>query len=202
MELQKLNVKFFVDDRNQVPLTTFIDIFHSWIQATDGIYYDVADYSHMAAGPGIVLVAHEANISVDARGNRLGLLYNHKQPMQGSNYEKLHRIVQAALEYCRRIEEEPSLKGKFKFQGHEVLLLMNDRLLAPNTEETFRAAQPDLEAVGRALFAGADFTLERDRQDPRQRFSLLLKTPRDLNVKILLENLKVAGADAASVVGA
>ena len=65
MELQKLSVKWFVEQPNTVPLTDFIDIFHSWIQATDGVYHDVADYSHMHVGPGIVLVANEANVSID-----------------------------------------------------------------------------------------------------------------------------------------
>ena len=60
MELQKLNVKIFVEGPNAVPLTDFIEIFHGWIQATDGVYHDVADYSHMQAGPGVVLVANGA----------------------------------------------------------------------------------------------------------------------------------------------
>ncbi|HEY3154720.1 MAG TPA: hypothetical protein VGK65_23870, partial [Candidatus Binatia bacterium] len=62
MDLQKINVKFFAVEKEPVPLTAFIDIFHSWIQASDGIYHDVADYSHMTNGPGIVLVAHDANV--------------------------------------------------------------------------------------------------------------------------------------------
>ena len=68
MELQKLNVKFFMEQPNRVALADFIEIFHGWIQATDGIYHDVADYSHMQAGPGIVLVANDANVSVDETG--------------------------------------------------------------------------------------------------------------------------------------
>src|SRR5574341_944993 len=117
MDLQKINVKFFVAQPDQVPLTTFIDVFHSWVQASDGTYYDVADYSHMNAGPGIVLVAHEANISMDETGGRRGLLYNRKQPLQGSNQEKLRWVFRAALEYCRKVEEESALKGKVNFSG-------------------------------------------------------------------------------------
>ena len=65
MELQKINVKVFTAEPNNIPLTDFINIFHGWIQATDGVYLDVADYSHMQAGPGIVLVADDANVSID-----------------------------------------------------------------------------------------------------------------------------------------
>jgi len=191
MELQKLNVKFFVDERDQVPLTTFIDIFHSWIQASDGIYYDVADYRHMAAGPGIVLVAHEANISIDETGGRQGLLYNRKQLLRGSNQEKLRAVFRAALDNCRRIEDEPSLQGKFKFIGSEVLFLINDRLIAPNTEEIFLAIKPELEGLGRLLYGGADFALVH-HNDRKRRFSVQMEAPVAFDVGTLLKNMDTA----------
>lgn len=192
MDIQKINVKFFVADSNGVSLTAFIHIFHSWIQASDGQYCDLADYSHMVAGPGILLVAHEANIGMDNSENRLGLLYNRKQPLEGSNREKLRWIFRSALENCRRIEEEPSLQGKFRFRGDEALLLINDRLLAPNTDKTFNEIKPDLENLAETLFGGAEFVLIHNK-DPRGRFSVQIKTPVGFEIKTLLKNLEVAG---------
>ncbi len=191
MELQKINVKFFVAEPNQVPLPAFIDIFHSWIQATDGIYYDVADYSHMQAGPGILLIAHEANISVDETGDRRGLLYNRKQPLQGSNRERLRLAFRSTLENCRRLEEEPLLQGRLRFLGNEALFFINDRLLAPNTEETFQAVRPDLEELGHVLYAGSHFTVQRET-DPRQRFAVEIKSPVNLDISALLTNLQMS----------
>ncbi len=188
MELQKINLKFFVTDPDGVPLTDFVPIFHSWIQASNGDYHDVADYSHMRAGPGIVLVAHEANLSIDNSGNRVGLLYNRKQPLQGTNGEKLRWVVRTALEYCRKIENEPSLQGRFNFSGDEALVLINDRLLAPNTEETFQSVKSDLESLAHRLFGGADFTLHLEA-DPQQRFAVRLKTGGQLDVATLIGNL-------------
>lgn len=191
MDLQKINVKFFVGDSNGAPLTAFIDIFNSWIQASDGDYYDLADYSHMHAGPGVLLIAHEANISMDNAGNRLGLLYNRKRSLQGSNREKLRLIFRSALENCRRIEEEPSLEGKFKFRGNEALVLINDRLLAPNTEETFLAVRPELEALAKTLYAGADFALcHKHKNDSRKRFAVEIKSSGHFGISTLLRNLQ------------
>jgi hypothetical protein len=195
MELQKLNIKVFVGEPDQVPLTTFIDIFHSWIQATDGIYYDVADYSHMRAGPGIVLVAHEANISIDETGGRRGLLYNLKQPLQGSNRDRLRWVFKVTLENCRRIEEEPSMKGRIRFLGNEALFLINDRLLAPNTEETFRVVRPDLEDIAQTLYVGANVSLEPSTRDRRDRFGVKIKTPISFDVVTLLKNLEERNVD-------
>lgn len=196
MELQKLNVKFFVAESAQVPLTAFIDVFHSWIQATDGIYYDVADYSHVRSGPGIVLVAHEANISIDETGGRRGLLYNRKQSVQGSNRDRLFSVFKNALEYCRRVEEEPSLQGRVKFRGDEALFLIHDRLLSPNTDETFRAVRPDLEDFVRTMYAGAEFVLEPDTRDLRHRFSVRIKASGSFDVAGLLKSLGEQAVDA------
>ena len=200
MDLQKINVKFFVASPGGIRLADFIEVFNSWIQRSEGEYYDVADYSHMQAGPGIVLVTHEANIGMDNAGNRLGLLYNRKQALHGSNAEKLHFVFRAALEFCQRVEKEPALKGKMRFQGQEALFVVNDRLLAPNTEETFRAVRPELEALAATLYGGNEFTLDHDG-DPQQRFSVFIKTPRALDTDTLLKNLGSRG-DRLVTVGA
>jgi len=188
MDLQKLNVKFFVEPPDSVPLTDFIDIFHGWIQATDGDYHDVADYSHMQAGPGIVLIANNANVSIDESGGRRGLLYNHKAPLAGSNQEKLRTVVRAALENCRRLERESALTGKIKFSGDRVLVSVNDRLAVPNTRESFDALKPDLEAVAGRLFDGAGLALSYET-DSRQRFSVAVRASRGLVLERLIANV-------------
>ncbi len=154
MELQKLNVKFFVEQPNAIALTDFIEIFHSWIQATDGVYHDVADYSHMQAGPGIVLVANDANVSIDESGNRRGLLFSQKAPLAGSNQDKLRQVFRSAMEYCRKLRAEPALRGKLRFSVNEALVSLNDRLLGENSPAAFEALKSDVEAVAKELFGG------------------------------------------------
>lgn len=200
MDLQKLNVKFFVADSKRVPVETFIHIFNSWIQASDGEYYDIADYSHLHDGPGVLLIAHEANISMDNSGDRLGLLYNRKQVLSGGSEEKLQFVFKVALEFCRRIEDEPSLKERLKFRGNEALFLINDRRMAPNSEETFREVRPELEKLAGKLYGRSEFTLEHN-PDPRERFSVHIRTPRVFEVGTLLENLGSQGGQAVGVSG-
>jgi hypothetical protein len=188
MDLQKINVKFFTVEKEPVPLTAFIDIFHSWIQATDGVYHDVADYSHMKNGPGIVLVAHDANVHIDETGGRRGLLYNRKTALTGSNQEKLRVVLRAALENCRKVEQEPALRGKLRFSGDEVLLSINDRLLLPNTNESFQSVKLDFEAVAAQLFNRASFALSY-KEDPRRRFSISVRTFESFDVDGLIANI-------------
>ena len=191
MELQKLNVKWFVQQPNAVPLTDFIDIFHDWIQATDGIYHDVADYSHMQAGPGIVLVAADANLSIDETDNRRGLLYSRKAPLAGSHRERIRAVLRYGLENISRLEREPKLAGKFKLAGDETAIAINDRLIASNTEESLATLEPVIEELAKELFAGAEITLERE-PDPRRRFAVRIKASHSFTVDELLDRLKVS----------
>src|SRR5947209_213406 len=190
MELQKINVKFFATDPNNPPLTDFIDVFHGWIQATDGVYLDVADYSHMQAGPGIVLVADDANISIDETGNRRGLLYSQKSKLSGSNLEKLSTVLRTALENCQRLEQEPALDGKLRFAGNQVEIVVNDRLVAANTGEVFEEIRPEIDFLARRLYSTTNFTLLRNQQDTRQRFNVTISTPLSFETKTLLNNLQ------------
>ena len=190
MELQKLGVKFFVEQPNAVPLTDFIEIFHGWIQATDGIYHDVADYSHMQSGPGVILVANDANLHIDETGGRRGLLYSRKAPLSGTNQEKLRTVFRLALENCRKLEEEPALRGKIRFTANEAAISLNDRLLGPNTEESFQELKSDVEPFAKQLFGDAEVSFERD-EDPRQRLNLHLKTSAAVDLRKTLDRLQL-----------
>lgn len=190
MDLQKLNVKFLVAQPHSVSLTDFIDIFHGWIQATDGVYHDVADYSHMQAGPGIVLIAADANVSIDENGGRRGLLFNQKRPLKGSNQEKLRTVFQAALEHCCKLEVEPALRGKLRFAADEALIAVNDRLLAANSPDSFEAIRSDVESFAKRLFGNGTVAVDRVG-DPRGRLAVRLKTSAPLaDVQSLLHSLQ------------
>ena len=91
MELQHVNIKIFVDGDLQVDLQRIIEVFHRWTaeQSMDEMLIDVADYRHVPAGPGVVLVGHEADYGLDNAGNRQGLLYNRKASIEGSNADRL-----------------------------------------------------------------------------------------------------------------
>jgi hypothetical protein len=190
MELQKIAVKLFAAEPDDPPLADFIGIFHAWIQASDGVYHDVADYSHMRAGPGIVLVAHDANVSIDETERRRGLLYSQKAPLHGSNQEKIKKVLRLAIENGVRLERQPALRGKLRFCGDELLISINDRLLAPNTAEAFDAIKPDIETAVTLLYGSRELVFDRD-PDPRQRFNVRVKTSRSYALDELLRNLQV-----------
>ncbi len=176
MDLTRFAIKIFATEGSVIELTEVIPIFHGWIQrhAVDGLLIDVADYSHVVDGPGILLVAHEANYALDETRGRLGLLYSRKQPLQGTLAERLRRSTEIAWRACRELERAPELAGRLRFPGDEIQIIANDRLLAPNGEETWRAFEPELRATLSTLAPDAALEIERER-DPKERFAVTVK---------------------------
>ncbi|MFP6673728.1 MAG: hypothetical protein VB878_01500 [Pirellulaceae bacterium] len=182
MELQHVNIKIFVDGDLRVDLQQVVDVFHRWIaeQAMDELLIDVADYRHVPAGPGVVIVGHEADYSLDNAGNRHGLLYNRKMPISGSNADRFNQAFAAAVKACNLLENE--FAGKLRFNRQEFELLVNDRCLAPNTVETLEACKPEIEAFLDSL--GQTNAVIAHDTNGRRRFSVnvALNGPLDFGV--------------------
>src|ERR1700681_4050074 len=147
MEMQHVNVKLLVRNPEGVDLEPLIPVFHGWIQnqVGEGLLLDIADYRHVHAGPGVVLIGHEGDYSVDNTDNRLGVRYNRKAALDGNNQDRLEQATRAALTACQRLEADPRLGGKLRFNGQEIEIFINDRLLAPNSEETGEAVNSDFQ---------------------------------------------------------
>jgi hypothetical protein len=156
-------------------------VFHRWIRESvcQELLIDVADYRHVPSGPGVVLVGHEANYSLDNGANRLGLLYNRKAPIQASAEENVAQALGAALAACRRLEEEPEFAGRLRFgEAHEIEITVNDRALAPNTDEAFASLRPAIQRALAATYGGVEFGLER-QGDARERLRIAVHARRE-----------------------
>src|SRR5258708_4818217 len=103
MELQHINLKFYIENTASLNLESFHGVFNNWIQRnlTDDLLVDVAEYLHVHNGPGVMLIGHSANYSLDLTAGRLGLLYNRKEQVEGTNKQKLAQAVYAALSAMR-----------------------------------------------------------------------------------------------------
>ncbi len=190
MQIQHVNVKLLVNQPKETSLEALIPVFHSWIegQVLEELLLDVADYRHVPGGPGVVLIGHQANYSVDDEDERWGVRYNRKAVLDGSNQDRLRQAVRAAAAACQRLEREPRLERGFEFKGDEMEFFVNDRLLAPNSETTREALLPDLEEFFGKLFRSCEYSLSYPR-DGRQRFGVTVKTSGRITAGDLLANL-------------
>ena len=171
MELHRLGVKFFAADPASIRLEDFIPIFHRWIQlqaVAEHLLIDVHDYSHIQGGPGILLVAHEGNFSLDMSDGRPGLFYYRKTQTALPPVEHMSTIVKSALEACHLLEKD----AKTRFKMDEILVIANDRLAAPNDDAAFAELRPVVAAALEKSFPGATFDLSRISSDSKDRLAI------------------------------
>jgi hypothetical protein len=189
-QMQHVNVKLLVRNPEKVDLEPLIPVFHGWIQEQvgEGLLLDIADYRHVDAGPGVVLIGHEGNYSVDNTDNRLGVRYNRKAALDGSNQDRLKQATRAALTACQRLEADPRLGGKLHFNGQEIEIFINDRLLVPNSGATRDAVGPTLQIFSELLFRGSEFSMSYG-SDARKLFAASVKSAQPFFIADLLENL-------------
>ncbi len=188
---QKLGLKIFLEEPLRAETQEFIPVFHSWIQnqAVDGhLLIDVHDYSHVHRGPGILLVAHEGNFSLDQADDRPGLLYYRKQDLDGNREQCIREVFRHTLLACNRLESDPVLGGRVRFHTREILLLANDRLHTPNSAETFEQLKPGLTQALSGILGRGVFSLDRV-EDPRERFSVRVRARRSFRPGYLLRRL-------------
>jgi len=187
MQTHKIIVKFFVEDASRIRGEQFLPIFQSWSQQKaipEHLLIDVADYQHVTGGPGTVLVAHEANFSMDREEGRLGLMYTRKQPAAGEFFDRLKQAFKGCLQGCARLEADTQLR----FKTNECVVRLNDRLLAPNNAQTYRAAEPQLRKLVDQLWANADTHLEH-RPHPQRLFEVQIKSSASPSLANLLSRL-------------
>ena len=202
IDLQHLNVKLLLEGAaalDPAVLDAIIPIFHGWIQSrvvlnqdAPELLIDVADYRHVHHGPGIVLIGHEADYAIDTTDGRLGLRYNRKAQLTAPDLQtsdkKLVQAIRAALTAAKHLEEDTRLNGKRHFNGHDIEIFINDRLIAPTNDATRQAFDPVLRQLLARLFGGSEYSV-RYESDSRRLFGASIHTERVFSVQELIHNL-------------
>jgi len=190
IELQHVNIKLYLNNED-VDLAPVIPIFHSWIQDQifDELLIDVADYRHVHHGPGLMLIGHEADYSLDQTDGILGLRYSHKTPARGTNLDRLTQATRGALIAAQHLEADRRLNGRLSFNGQDVQLTINDRLLAPNDQSTREAVEPEIQTFAAKLFGGFGYLLSFDT-DLRHLLRATVHASRPFSAGELLKNLE------------
>ena len=177
MELQRIGMKLFCREGASIPLVDFIPVFHRWIQAkaTDTLLIDVADYSHVVDGPGILLAAHEGNFAVDETRGRRGLVYYQKTDQDGGIDARLSSICKRVLRACKQLQSEPEFAGGLVFDAAEIEIFSNDRLAGPNTAEVYESLAPHVAALLSGMY-GDDSVVLGKESDTRERLAFFAKS--------------------------
>jgi len=190
MELRKFGIKFFAADGQGLDILKLIPVYHRWIQqnALEDLLIDVADYSHVPAGPGVMLIAHEGNYALDETGHQRGVLYYSKRKLAGELPERLAEVARKALQAAQLMSADSDLEGALRLPGNSLEFFANDRLAAPNTDAAYAELEPALKTFLDRLYAGTRYTLSRD-SDPKERLTVRVKAESPVPVDTLLARL-------------
>jgi len=171
-DLHQIDIKIFATQGDDIPPFDFVPVLQRWIQehTVPGVLIDVADYSHIHHGAGVILVAHEMNISIDYNDGRMGLLYHQKQPREGSFSDGLRSVLNDALAACKLLQEEPEFQGRLTFNPGDLLFMASDRLTAPNDEATTSALRKEVSEVLLGIY-GEDVQCESVADNARDRIA-------------------------------
>jgi hypothetical protein len=167
--MKHIQLKIFANSTDSVQFQKAIPVFHRWIQnrALPELLIDVVDYSHVPAGPGVMLIGHEASYALDNSRNRPGLLYSRN----AGDDLSLAEAYASALAAASLLEQEPEFAGKLSFDSHRFEITLNDRLLYPNNETTWQNVEPELQALFASVFGPKPYSVTRPA-DPRTRLSV------------------------------
>jgi len=175
LEAARFAIKLYArSDEHAFEQEPFIGVFQRWIQQDklEGeLTIDAVDYRHVPDGPGVMLICHAAHYSLDATDGRLGLLYaNKRDAPEGDFRQRLKAALTRALQAASLLRAEPA-PGRMDFVTDHWRFIAQDRLMAPNTSETFATLRPELERVAVALYPAGKITVELGDEDARSCFS-------------------------------
>ncbi len=174
MNLHRIQVKCFVRDPSGIDLPALIPVFHRWIQndALGEMLIDVANYAHVVEGPGILLIAHEADYALDLSRGRPGLLYTRKRDVPETIGEALETALRRLFTAARLLEDEESLGGMYRFRTDELEIGFPDRLRVPNRAESLDLVRDDVVRTLTESYGVERAELEWTGDDSRLPFSV------------------------------
>ena len=188
---KRISVKLFTTDPEaEVDLHKYIRVFHEFIKEkkVEGLLIDVADYSHVPEGPGIVLIGHDVDYSLDLNGGRAGLLTLAKRIEDGKLADLLDDAVRKCLIAVKAVEDDGSTGTTFSTDALRVQLV--DRLAAPNSDEGYRAFQSEFEALATRLFGDGATAQRADADEPRRALGADLRAEQSCDLDSLLARLE------------
>ncbi|HTT05078.1 MAG TPA: hypothetical protein VMF64_07290 [Steroidobacteraceae bacterium] len=190
MDLHNFGIKFFATSAERFDILKLIPMYHRWIQhkALQDLLIDVADYSHVPAGPGVMLIAHEGNYALDETGHERGVLYYSKRRLDGELRERFVSVAAKALTAAQLMSEADEVEGALSIEGNRLQFFANDRLVAPNTDAAYAELEPALKSLLDRLYEGVPYTLTREA-DPRERLSVRVQAAGAVPLQTLLDRL-------------
>ena len=186
---KRLGVKFCLKRAPRLQPDDLVPIFQRWIQehTVDGMLIDVIDYKHVPDGPGIMLIADEADYAYDLADGQIGLHYIRKRALPDNLLDALRLAFRHALQAARQLEAEAPGDLEFDYASAKISLL--DRMHYRNEPARFDQLRDELLTCLDQIY-GPEAQLERFYDDPRRALAVRAWVAADLSADEVLARLQ------------
>lgn len=158
-----------------IPDERFVPVFHRWIRqrAVRGVLIDVADYTHVPDGPGVILVGHDISFALDRSDGQFGLVAQRRRPFVGDSVDGVVATLEALFTVADGLEHDVS-DAKLDFGRTRIRIEANDRLRVPNSDDGFVRLEPIAAAAAKRVFADREIVVKRLPNDRRDRLAVIV----------------------------
>ena len=171
--LERICAKLYAPEPS-VPDSAFVSVFHDWIRrrVIGGVLLDVADYTHVPDGPGVVLVGHEFTYSLDRSDGRFGLLVQRRLSTGVDAEEAIAMTLQTLFSAAEQLEGHRTTRGAIKFDRTTFRIESNDRLRASNDMDGLSVLRRASEVAITRIYPDAVARVNLVYDDPRNRLAV------------------------------
>ena len=183
MQLQKFGVKLFFNSNGSYSSKDFIPVFHSWIQdkvVSDHLLIDVADYSHIPDGPGVMLIAHEGHFSLDQENHQPGIMYMRKTDIGGDFKGRFINVLSTAIQAANDLSDN-NINKEVDFIRNSFRFIANDRRVAENTLENQKLYKDGVQQALIELYPTCEVKYE-DISRENERLAFTVNFNQDINI--------------------
>jgi len=183
MNIQKFGVKLFFNTNGSINSKDFIPVFHSWIQDNifdDHLLIDVADYSHIPDGPGVMIISHEGNFSLDQENQQPGIMYMRKTEIAGSFKERFNTVLSTVIKTANRLRDN-NISKQVDFKPNSLRFIANDRLYAENTADNQDLYKQKIQKALYGRYPNSQFEFG-DVSDENERLAFTVNFSNDIDI--------------------
>lgn len=156
--LQRINLKLGVDlpaGSNADSISDqVLSVFGRWRLEEGQEILDLADYSHVPDGPGVVLIGHLWHFGIDWGYGRPGLYYASRRNLTGPLDQRLGQALTGLLEKSIRLLAEDDMQPALPPRCGDLQIQINDRLRHPNDAASEAEFRPAVEALVARIYGG------------------------------------------------
>ncbi len=183
MYLQKIGVKLFFNTNGSYSSKDFVPVIHNQIQdkaIDDHLLIDVADYSHIPDGPGVMLIAHEGNFSLDQESQQPGIMYMRKTEIVGSFTERFNTVLSTVIKAANRLHDN-NMSKQIDFTPNSFRFIANDRLYAENTADNQDLYKQKIQKALDEKYPDSQFEFV-DVSDENERLAFTVNFSNDIDI--------------------